>query len=273
MIDGYENFTYNETDENKAKYNIHTHNYLCGHAVGTVEDYVKEAVKNNFVCIGISDHIGQPHMDNPYVKYRDLDDKYLSQIRYAERLYGDKITILAGGEAEYLEENDELYKKLNEKLDYLILGQHSFKFNDEYVSSFFDCNTEERVLEYIRQVNAGLLSHYFKVLAHPDLFFRSGVEVTPEIKAAFTDMIITANKNDVLVELNANGMRSQGCCYPSDLLIDACKDNDITVIVSSDCHSPEKLNDEAFKKLLHFAQSKNLKIATTDEVLKRIRNS
>ena len=36
--------------------NFHAHNYLCGHAVGTVCDYVKEAVENGFETIGISDH-------------------------------------------------------------------------------------------------------------------------------------------------------------------------------------------------------------------------
>ena len=40
--------------------NYHSHVALCGHAEGTVEDYVKEAIKHNFEEIGISDHAPIP---------------------------------------------------------------------------------------------------------------------------------------------------------------------------------------------------------------------
>ena len=30
------------------KTNFHTHNYRCGHATGNVDDYVEEALKNNY---------------------------------------------------------------------------------------------------------------------------------------------------------------------------------------------------------------------------------
>ena len=38
------------------KNNYHTHHYLCGHAIGNVEDYVLVAIKEGFNEIGISDH-------------------------------------------------------------------------------------------------------------------------------------------------------------------------------------------------------------------------
>ena len=40
--------------------NYHTHNYLCGHAGGTVLDYVGEAVAHGMRIIGISDHCLPP---------------------------------------------------------------------------------------------------------------------------------------------------------------------------------------------------------------------
>ena len=40
--------------------NYHSHIALCGHAVGTVEDYVKEAIRNGYEEIGISDHAPIP---------------------------------------------------------------------------------------------------------------------------------------------------------------------------------------------------------------------
>ena len=38
------------------KINYHTHHYLCTHAIGNVKEYIEEAIKNEFVEIGISDH-------------------------------------------------------------------------------------------------------------------------------------------------------------------------------------------------------------------------
>ena len=40
----------------KIKDNFHTHIYLCKHATGNVEDYVKRAIELNYESIGISDH-------------------------------------------------------------------------------------------------------------------------------------------------------------------------------------------------------------------------
>ena len=34
----------------------HTHNALCRHAVGSIEDYIKIAIEGGLNVIGISDH-------------------------------------------------------------------------------------------------------------------------------------------------------------------------------------------------------------------------
>ena len=40
----------------KIKANYHTHTFLCNHAEGHVEDYVKQAVAYGFEEIGMCDH-------------------------------------------------------------------------------------------------------------------------------------------------------------------------------------------------------------------------
>ena len=37
-------------------WDYHTHTYLCNHATGTIEDYIRSAIKIGLVEIGISDH-------------------------------------------------------------------------------------------------------------------------------------------------------------------------------------------------------------------------
>ena len=267
MINGYEKFEYKKDVLPDIEYNLHSHNYLCGHARGTVSDYVSEACRNHMKCIGISDHIGQPGHFNPYVKFEDFDQKYLSQFAVAERDFGDKIKICVGGEIEYTPENIGYYEKLLTKLDYLILGQHVFRHNGKTLNSFFDGNTEDKVLSYIKQVKEGVSTGLFAILGHPDVILSAGIVPTDNIKTAFSDLIKTVRNKGVLVELNANGIRNNGFWYPSDMLIDACTETDAKVVISSDCHNPEVLCDDCFRKLYAYALSRGLNIATTEEVI------
>lgn len=57
MLKDFDKITEEDIKDVTLDYNLHTHNYLCGHADGTVEDYVREAVKNGVKILGISDHI------------------------------------------------------------------------------------------------------------------------------------------------------------------------------------------------------------------------
>ena len=41
---------------NSIKFDLHTHHERCGHAIGTIEDYVKQAIQYGLQYIGISDH-------------------------------------------------------------------------------------------------------------------------------------------------------------------------------------------------------------------------
>ena len=60
MIRKFKEIRDEEAEKIRILYNYHTHNYLCGHAAGTVCDYVREAVKNGMKSIGISDHFAHP---------------------------------------------------------------------------------------------------------------------------------------------------------------------------------------------------------------------
>ena len=271
MLKDYKEITFDENAPCGIEYNLHTHNYLCGHASGEVVDYVSEAVKNNLKLIGISDHIRQPHVETSYVYIDDLDEKYLRQFIPAKELYGDRTEILAGGEIEYLSENNNYYKKLLKKLNYLILGQHFFKYNGEIVSVFTPGKTENMVLSYFAQLKAGVKTGYFSVLAHPDMILLSGIIVTPKLECALKDLIATAKNAGVFTELNANGIRGNGFFYPSDLLVNICLELNAPVVVSSDAHSPSALCDEHFKKLCFYAKNKGLRIASLKEIQAKIK--
>ncbi|HOA64173.1 MAG TPA: PHP domain-containing protein, partial [Bacilli bacterium] len=82
--------------------NYHTHTYLCRHAQGKPEDYIKRAIEVGYKEIGISDH--GPIFSNS-LKRMSLDEFhqiYLKELNEAIEKYQYQITIYKGLEVEYL---------------------------------------------------------------------------------------------------------------------------------------------------------------------------
>lgn len=247
----------------EIKSNYHTHNYLCGHAGGTVSDYVRVAVENGLERIGISDHCASPYWlgtDVPFMTPETMPRDYFPQFVEAEKQYGDKIEILRGAEIEYFAEFDEYYAELLHSLDYLILGQHDYLHGGKLKNSFCDGVDEANVIAYFENVIDGLESGYFAILAHPDLIFYKRPAITPKIVDAFDTVVRTAKRRGVALELNANGIRNHLFKYPGDLLVELCKKHDAEVIVSSDSHHYNEMCDECMKRLCSYAQKQGLKI-------------
>ncbi len=263
LKDFYE--TTEDYEKIEVKSNFHTHNYLCGHAEGTVCDYVRVAVSNGLERIGISDHCAPPigtYM--PYITPETMKKLYLPQFDEAADKYGDKIEIYRGAEIEYFAGHDGYYDELLGALDYLVLGQHEYFYGGARMDSFCDGVDEGNKLAYFDSVIAGLESGKFAVLAHPDLIFYVDRAITDRIIDAFDSVIRTAVKRGVAVELNANGIRSHAFRYPGDLLVKLCKKHNAKVVVSSDCHSYKYLCDEYMLRLVDYAKKQGLD--TVDDI-------
>ena len=181
--------------------NFHTHNYLCGHAGGTVTDYVREAVCHGMKIIGISDHC-LPPVDSfdPYFSAYNIDKEYLPQFEEAEMLYGDQIRILRGVEIEYFEGHADYYKRLTDKLDYMVLGQHLFMLDDTVYNSFIDGNDDHAIVGYFDSLCAAVKSGLFAMIAHPDLIFYRRPKITPKMTAAFDKAVKCAWLVVIVVE-------------------------------------------------------------------------
>ncbi len=241
--------------------NFHTHNYLCGHACGTVTDYVRQAVANGYEVIGISDHCACPIGSyEPYMTRSSLVTDYLPQFEEADNKFGDRIQIKKGVEIEYFDGCDGYYKDLLDKLDYLIMGQHEFLQDGKRKNSFFEGTDEASIAAYFENVEKGVRSGYFAIVAHPDLIFYRGPKITDRIVGAFDSLVKTAKEFDVPLELNANGIRNHGFRYPTDLLVDLCKKYGAPVVVSSDCHNPKELCDGYVLSLYAYAKTHGLNV-------------
>lgn len=242
--------------------NYHTHCCRCGHAGGSVEDYVVAAMDNGFDKIGMSDHVPYPDFNYGARMNYDEKDVYLDEVIAAREKYKDKIQIFSGFEAEYLPQYNSYYEELlkDDRCDYLILGVHFFEKDDGIIQYTYDIYDSSLYIKYAERAVEAMKTGYFKYLCHPDLIGVGDFDINDDYKRAFDILIDGAVKYGFILEYNANGLRrginrlgnSERYPYPIGEFWNMIKDTDIKVIAGSDCHNPKLLYDEYMKKSLEF---------------------
>jgi histidinol-phosphatase (PHP family) len=268
----------------KLHTNYHTHLALCGHAIGTCEDYVLEAINQGFSILGFSDHgpipIGFMSKDeyldfglNLQMNEDDFYQKYLPDCLNVQKKYSDQIKIFLGVEIEYILGKEAYFKKLLKDLDYLALGVHYFPSNNRLYNVYYSMN-EIQVMDYANEVVRALSTNMYTMITHPDIYLmnytKNGEHVFDEVAIKAATMIIEACiKNHVYMEINGSGPRrgefynnNQKCyLYPRYefwKLVE--KYPDAMVIFGADAHTPEGLNDDIIKETLDFASMFQFKL-------------
>lgn len=252
------------------KTNYHTHNYRCNHAVGTVEDYIREAIKEGYDEIGISDHLPHPgkNIDNCSRMTYDQLEEYFKEIDISREKYKDKISIKKAMECEYFEDYHWLYKELKEKynVDYLLLGVHFFPYKGEWIY-VGDINFTPEILEvYVDHVIKSMEGLDFAYIAHPDLFGISYRNWDEHSIKASRGILEAAEKLNMPIEININGMKrgkinynlGERYYYPIKDFWILSKEYNVKRILGVDAHDPKNLRNRYIGE--EFAKELNLKI-------------
>ena len=263
-----------EDNQMKPISNYHTHIYLCKHATGTVRDYVEKAISLDYQVIGISDHgpINEELKKQFYTRRMDMKEYqniYLKDLVQLKEEYRDKITLLGALEIEFFDEMVTHYPKFINELDYLILGQHYLKVDGKYTSVYRGM-TPKNIKIYTDTVLKAFASGYFKILAHPEIFTMSYPKWDEHCEQATQRIIEGAKKYNIILEVNANGMRLNRAAltkdnkftnsYPHLNFWQSVAKTDLPVIVNDDAHAVEHLCDQATFKAYDFARELGLNI-------------
>lgn len=259
--------------------NYHTHIYLCKHATGTIEEYILKAIDNNYEVLGISDHGPIDDELTAILKSRrmSMDEYYNIYLKELESLkikYQDKITLLRASEVEFYEEYITRYRTMRSELDYLVLGQHEIFRDGKYKSVYFN-NDLTDVMIYAETVCKAMDTKLFRILAHPELFMYSIKKFDETCEKASRMIIESAIKNNVILEINANGIRrpkykgldyldDQNYAYPHPefwkLVHEYQQHSNVDVVINDDSHSLLNFNDECTEVAFNFAKRYNIKV-------------
>ncbi len=243
-----------EKSSTRIKVNLHTHTGRCKHASGTLDEYCQAAVEAGISILGFSEH--SPFPDKEYPNSRmDFDElpEYVRDIEAARVKYPG-MTILSGleldyrpilGKRFYLEEYVERYH-----FDYLIAGAHFLPAANgrpaQYVKVEDPMSLKTLhafVHESVRIMESGLIDY----LAHPDLTARCLPCWTPDVRAAYLDIIDAAESLQMPLEINAYGPRKDWIDTPEGRRAQypwihfwelVAEHGGIEVVAGSDAHRP-----------------------------------
>ena len=221
-------------------YNFHTHTFLCNHASGTPEEYVKRAIECGIKYLGFSDHIPFVFPDGYESYFRIPFEKincYVSEISALRDKYKNQIDIKIGFEMEYYHEHFKAMLKIAKDygIEYLILGQH-FIYN-EHPAGLMTCRQHENIEDlraYIDCVSEGIMSGVYTYVAHPDMFaFDCDSDVyCNEIRK----ICVLSREHNVPLEINFLGIRSDRH-YPNKIFWKIAGEEQSPVTFGFDAHS------------------------------------
>ena len=242
--------------------NYHTHTFRCGHAIGSDEEYVLQAIGLGLQNLGFSDHVMLENITQENVRGNfSARIGYFNSIRDLANRYQERIKIYLGFEAEPLKEYFPYYRSLLESgtIDYLILGNHC-TLDKGILRAFFGKNTSKKSLyEYRDTLIRGLETGLFSCIAHPDYFMDSYLKWDYHAKKVSRDIIKAAIRYDVPLEFNfaliRRGKVQKGkelrYGYPYLKFWEMVKKYNAKVIIGLDAHSPDDLisdkNDEGYR--------------------------
>jgi len=248
----------------------HTHNQLCHHAVGSIEDYIKKGIEIKLKTIGISDHFPFEFLKNieriPFREYAitlSEIENYLSTTEMFREKYQEDIIVRIGFEIDYFKNQESSLNNhldpIKNRLDFILGSIHILNFFDGRGAWGFDDSRfkedyqfygPDQVYKYYYKAIQKMLNTRdfdFDIVAHFDLPKKfSNIPNNKEmIHNEALKLLELIKKKGKVMEINTGGLRKD--CkeqYPSEEVIKEMYSLDIPILLGSDAHNP---NDIAWK--------------------------
>jgi len=226
--------------------NYHNHTYLCGHATGSIDDYIRSAMEKNIAVMGFSDHAPLPaHLREGITMAPDDIELYISEIEKKKIKYDNNIEILTGFEVDY-PLNDTFPRKYfsDSRIDFLIGSCHfidNWPFDhDAFIGEFDRRDINEIYSSYYSIIEDLVDSGLFDIIGHFDLIKKFGHRATDDFSATVETIAKKISATDSVVEINTSGLiKPVGEAYPSDEIIKILFNMNVPITLGSDSHAPE----------------------------------
>ena len=230
----------------------HIHTARCGHAVGSMEEYLERAVELGLGEIGFSDHL---HL---YFLPRDRRDPTLAMAEeelpeYVESVLRlrdrhPRIPVRLGIEADYFPGQEDVLRRILEPYpwDYVYGSVHfigDWGFDDpKYVDRYAEWDIDELYRRYFGLVKGAADSGLFDVLGHLDVVKKFGHRPERDPGPLYASVAAALREAGVCIEVSTAGLRKPvGEIYPGPQLLTECARHGVPVTLGSDSHKPTEV--------------------------------
>jgi len=231
----------------------HLHTSRCGHATGTIAQYVEAARDRGIETICFTDHLPMPApYPQHYTMAADELPSYVSDVRAAALVSAAAggPEVLCGIEADWLPDAVPYVEQALAAHDFdLVLGSVHFlgdwAFDDpDLVARYDSWHADVLWQRYFEEVAAAAGSGLYDVIAHPDLVKKFGSRPESDPGAWYEQAAEAMRASGCAVEVNSAGLRKPVReIYPSLGLLTACRRRGVPATMGSDAHSPKEVGE------------------------------
>ena len=256
--------------------NYHGHCTFCD-GRSYPENYVDFALSRHFRAYGFSSHAPLPFETYWNMSASDMPE-YLAEIDRLKKKYADRIEIYTALEIDYLDEsyNASITYFRNLPLDYRIGSIHflpiaeplcernmaaidgPFEDYEEAVNRYFKHDIKLYVRRYFESLSHMIDDGGFDIVGHIDKIYMHGQHF-PDFSVAapwyvrlLSDCLEKVSQKGIMMEINTKNWMSKHELFPHESFLPLINELKIPVMVNSDCHYPDLVNDgrpEAFEML------------------------
>lgn len=246
----------------------HNHHSRCGHALGSIEEYIRVAIDKNLSEIGIADHFPfETVWNDPNLKEllktvsMSVEEfpVYIQEIKDLRKKYQNKIAVKISTEVgfvnskRYLDMQKKVLEPFMDDFDYLLGGIHELIFDgpsfvfftDGRGSEILGTYGEEKIhMEYIKKMSDMVESGFFDIIAHLDnhrfLWTPNEPEYSEDVWKRLMELLDRIKSKGMAVEINTSGtLKGAISQLPSDDIVKKLIQKGIPLTLSSDAHRPE----------------------------------
>lgn len=235
----------------------HIHTYLCGHAIGAMEEYVQAALRKGLKKIIFLEHMEEgisSLQGKTWLSEDDFDDYFFEGQRLRTQ-YGNNIDIGLGVECGYNPDCGDLLKTRLGKRSWAQIGIscHFQKIEGlPHHLNMFSSKAENILLA--QEIGADkILNRYFTdlteavcclpgtMLCHLDGALRNlpGIILTKTHYALIDTLLQAVKDNKLAIEINTSGFSIRREQFPNRRIIAMAHTYKIPFILGSDAHKPE----------------------------------
>jgi len=252
-------------------FNLHTHTRFSD-GTSEPERYVEEAMKQDFLVLGFSDHSPVPFENSFALKEKNLP-VYCRAIRELQKKYSatssaeKNLEILMGIEVDFIPGMTVSFEELRRRyrFDYLIGSVHlvhdgindglwfidgpDISIYDDGIQKIFGGDGRKAVTAYYRQVQEMISEHSPDIIGHMDKvkMYNRGryFSETDKWYVGLADETLDLISGcGAVVEVNTRGLykKRSDSLFPGPEILKNILRRNIPVTLSSDAHKPEELS-------------------------------